>query len=71
VNVERRLPTPGKAPRKSIENDDLNESLSQAYATLRQQYDSLTAEMKQLRASPDKDKALKYQEVLAEKQVGS
>ena len=70
LNVEHRLPTPGKLPRKATENDDLNESLSQAYTALRLQYDSLNAEMKQLHGSPDKEKLSKYQDVLAEKQVG-
>lgn len=69
MNVERRLPTPGKAPRKSSGDGQQEGLMSQAYASLRHQYDSLKSEMEHLRGSPDREKASKYHEALGEKQV--
>ena len=68
-NVERRAPTPGKPSHKRNDSDDEHARLSHAYAALRHQYDALSAEMKRLRGSPEKDKDAKYQKAVAEKEV--
>ncbi|XP_062517347.1 centrosomal protein of 290 kDa-like isoform X2 [Corticium candelabrum] len=68
-NVERRAPTPGKPSHKRNDSDDEHARLSHAYAALRHQYDALSAEMKRLRGSPEKDKDAKYQKAVAEKEA--